>query len=114
MDHRGMRIRIMDLRPITARRIRITGVPSIASTLVRAIIIDVGDLKVELISGPVKYCRLMRLDLCARLMLPVLVLNTAGCGGFFARRMAQAPNTYPSRSEEHTSELQSRLHLVCR
>ena len=29
-------------------------------------------------------------------MLLVLVLNTAGCGGFFARRMAQAPNTYPS------------------
>jgi len=37
----------------------------------------------------------MRLELWARLMLPVLVLNTAGCGGFFARRMAQAPNTYP-------------------
>jgi len=29
-------------------------------------------------------------------MLSVLVLNTTGCGGFFARRMAQAPNTYPS------------------
>ena len=29
-------------------------------------------------------------------MLFVLVLNTAGCGGFFARRMAQAPNTYPA------------------
>jgi len=29
-------------------------------------------------------------------MLLVLVLNTTGCGGFFARRMAQAPNTYPS------------------
>src|SRR2546422_8018373 len=25
-----------------------------------------------------------------------------------------APRTSPSRSEEHTSELQSRLHLVCR
>src|SRR2546422_3889976 len=24
------------------------------------------------------------------------------------------PNQVPSRSEEHTSELQSRLHLVCR
>ena len=41
-------------------------------------------------------CRLIRLELCARLMLAVLVLNTAGCGSFFARRMAQAPNTYPS------------------
>jgi len=29
-------------------------------------------------------------------MLLVLVLNTSGCGGFFARRIAQAPNTYPS------------------
>ena len=43
-----------------------------------------------------KCFRFLRLDLCARLLLPVLVLNTAGCGGFFARRMAQAPNTYPS------------------
>ena len=51
---------------------------------------------VEQISGPVKCCRLFRFELWARLMLPVLVLNTAGCGSFFARRMAQAPNTYPS------------------
>ena len=30
-------------------------------------------------------------------MLPVLlVLSTAGCGTFMARRMAQAPNTYPN------------------
>ena len=40
--------------------------------------------------------RLIRLGLCARLVLSAVVLNTAGCGGFFARRMAQAPNTYPS------------------
>src|SRR5205807_4803988 len=46
--------------------------------------------------GPVNCCRLMRLELCVSLMLPFLVLSTAGCGGFFARRMAQAPNTYPS------------------
>jgi pimeloyl-ACP methyl ester carboxylesterase len=32
-----------------------------------------------------------------RLLLPVLlVLSTAGCGTFMARRMAQAPNTYPT------------------
>jgi pimeloyl-ACP methyl ester carboxylesterase len=36
------------------------------------------------------------LELCARLMPLVLAMSTAGCGGFFARRMAQAPNTYPS------------------
>src|SRR5438309_10360318 len=47
-------------------------------------------------SGPVNCCRLMRLELCVSLMLPFLVLSTAGCGGFFARRMAQAPNTYPA------------------
>ena len=40
--------------------------------------------------------RLIRFELCARLLLLVLALNTAGCGGFFARRIAQAPNTYPS------------------
>ena len=32
-----------------------------------------------------------------RLLLPVLLaLSTAGCGTFMARRMAQAPNTYPT------------------
>lgn len=38
----------------------------------------------------------MRLKLSAWLTLLLLVFGTAGCGGFFARRMAQAPNTYPS------------------
>src|SRR2546422_6098587 len=36
-----------------------------------------------------------------------------GGGYFFASRLSAAM-TAPSRSEEHTSELQSRLHLVCR
>src|SRR2546422_5963780 len=35
-----------------------------------------------------------------------------GGGGARARRPGQHPA--PARSEEHTSELQSRLHLVCR
>src|SRR6185503_16469015 len=47
-------------------------------------------------NNPVRCCRSVELGLCARLMLSVLVLTTAGCGGFFARRIAQAPNTYPS------------------
>ena len=38
----------------------------------------------------------MRPKLSAWLMLFLLVLGTAGCGGFFARRIAQAPNTYPT------------------
>ncbi len=37
----------------------------------------------------------MRLMWCARLAMLLLLSGTAGCGGFFARRMAQAPNTYP-------------------
>jgi pimeloyl-ACP methyl ester carboxylesterase len=32
----------------------------------------------------------------ACLLLLLVVLSTAGCGSFVARRMAQAPNTYPS------------------
>src|SRR2546422_6278133 len=36
-------------------------------------------------------------------------------GGGGAERAARArPRAHPGRSEEHTSELQSRLHLVCR
>src|SRR5437867_2290988 len=37
----------------------------------------------------------MRLKFFTRLLLPLLALGTAGCGGFMARRMAQSPNTYP-------------------
>src|SRR2546429_5332962 len=34
--------------------------------------------------------------------------------GFDAERIAEKLLRTPQRSEEHTSELQSRLHLVCR
>src|SRR2546422_5387600 len=41
--------------------------------------------------------------------------NAAGsCLGSGHPPIAPAPPTAPERSEEHTSELQSRLHLVCR
>jgi len=38
----------------------------------------------------------MRLKVCAWIAAVPLIVSTAGCGGFFARRMAQSPNTYPS------------------
>lgn len=38
----------------------------------------------------------MRFNLRAWPVLLLLILGTAGCGGFAARRMAQAPNLYPS------------------
>jgi pimeloyl-ACP methyl ester carboxylesterase len=38
----------------------------------------------------------MRFKLCAWPVLLLLLSATAGCGGFVARRMAQAPNSYPS------------------
>src|SRR2546429_3930326 len=37
----------------------------------------------------------------------------AASGGHHVRRLPDS-NDGPDRSEEHTSELQSRLHLVCR
>src|SRR2546429_5087341 len=49
--------------------------------------------------------------------------TTRPCGTSFASRRESQPAPHPtsrtlsagaSRSEEHTSELQSRLHLVCR
>ena len=39
---------------------------------------------------------MMRLRFLGFLALLLLCQCTAGCGGFFARRMAQAPNTYPA------------------
>ena len=38
----------------------------------------------------------MRPKFCAWPALFLLVLGTTGCGSFLARRMAQAPNTYPA------------------
>ena len=32
---------------------------------------------------------------CGLILLPILLLFVSGCGSFVARRMAQAPNTYP-------------------
>jgi pimeloyl-ACP methyl ester carboxylesterase len=37
-----------------------------------------------------------KIKLCGRLLLPVLLASTAGCSSFVARRMVQAPNTYPT------------------
>src|SRR5690625_6638060 len=55
---------------------------------------------------------------------PRLGLSPLGAGGFYpqpprrvalgGQRQAQAAERYSPRSEEHTSELQSRGHLVCR
>src|SRR5438445_12751344 len=38
----------------------------------------------------------MRPKFCVWPALFLLVLGTTGCGSFLARRMAQAPNTYPA------------------
>src|SRR2546429_4459158 len=50
--------------------------------------------------------------------LPILTRKAAPTlkspGAFHSRRGGQRWRTPESRSEEHTSELQSRLHLVCR
>src|SRR2546429_6552280 len=43
--------------------------------------------------------------------LPICSSPHPGSGEF---PRLTAPERYPPRSEEHTSELQSRLHLVCR
>src|SRR5260370_25881718 len=40
--------------------------------------------------------------------------GTSDCAGFVALMVGALPVTGTSRSEEHTSELQSHLNLVCR
>src|SRR2546422_1936873 len=57
-------------------------------------------------------------DFLGHLALPILVATFGGLAGF-SRYMRQSMlevvrQDYIQRSEEHTSELQSRLHLVCR
>src|SRR2546429_3133429 len=40
--------------------------------------------------------------------------NFSGVKEAMEKSMAEGSQTFEERSEEHTSELQSRLHLVCR
>src|SRR2546429_7156528 len=54
-------------------------------------------------------CRPMRPVCSARCSPPGSHSCRASCGSFSAH-----PTSRKIRSEEHTSELQSRLHLVCR
>src|SRR5687768_18546548 len=44
--------------------------------------------------------------------LSTFALDASRYGG--AVTVARSPHAFGARSEEHTSELQSRLHLVCR
>src|SRR2546429_1877521 len=64
-----------------------------------------------------------RRDSCGCVIVPGSTPRAARCGarspgvrGRAARTAGDRPTHYaaPARSEEHTSELQSRLHLVCR
>src|SRR5687768_18195302 len=45
---------------------------------------------------------------------PAGAYSTAGVTGARRTVPSAVPSVFQSRSEEHTSELQSRLHLVCR
>src|SRR5712675_2474138 len=45
--------------------------------------------------------------------LPIFTQHSYRTAAVASRRMSSAPQNF-RRSEEHTSELQSRLHLVCR
>src|SRR2546429_3512235 len=47
-------------------------------------------------------------------MGPKMVFNTRVCRRRWEYRVGFWPSWFTYRSEEHTSELQSRLHLVCR
>src|SRR5216684_8585096 len=46
--------------------------------------------------------------------LPIRTRSRSSTGWPSARQIRRTSRLRPSRSEEHTSELQSRLHLVCR
>src|SRR2546422_8319021 len=51
--------------------------------------------------------------LVAERWLPAIGLGDR-CAPLLATAVSQPDGREPTRSEEHTSELQSRLHLVCR
>src|SRR2546422_7701313 len=49
-----------------------------------------------------------------QLKAPVTLVSITSCQASEASRQSAPSCATPARSEEHTSELQSRLHLVCR
>src|SRR2546422_4983456 len=56
-----------------------------------------------------------RLDLVLELRLLILALHLESRGEVgYPHRAVRGVDALAARSEEHTSELQSRLHLVCR
>src|SRR2546422_6815315 len=59
------------------------------------------------------YTTLFRSQTMLRILLPVAVPGVI-CAALFAFTLSWNEFLYALRSEEHTSELQSRLHLVCR
>src|SRR2546429_6175002 len=56
----------------------------------------------------------MGADVLKLLVAPFLRAPAPGAGAHRVHHAAAATPLAASRSEEHTSELQSRLHLVCR
>src|SRR6267143_5930778 len=69
-------------------------------------------------SRPTQLERISMLRMKVLLLLAVTAITVllAGCSGVGGAETStsNAAGTTPSRSEEHTSELQSQFHLVCR
>src|SRR5207247_9085017 len=83
----------------------LSGVPG-ASFSARAVGQPADDWKKELVLE--FYCsRNIRFATHVYITLPIIIHN-------YLRRCASFPGDGPRRSEEHTSELQSRVDLVCR
>src|SRR2546429_1207095 len=59
--------------------------------------------------GVLLQCSYIRWKCLEKPFLPMRI-----CGKHFSKRPSSVANGFGPRSEEHTSELQSRLHLVCR
>src|SRR2546422_7035143 len=78
--------------------------------------VTVGDELPRLVKGPIEQIQLTRYAGASGDFNPIhqdeAFARAAGMGGVFAHGMLSMG--FVARSEEHTSELQSRLHLVCR
>src|SRR5437667_708702 len=92
------------------RLITLIGLGLLAAVYVRALAFT----PVERVQGPAQKIYYLHVPAAIWAEMAMFLVGLAGIFYLFLKDAPARPGTWPSRSEEHTSELQSHHDLVCR